>query len=495
MDKRMDNKIVMVIFGATGDLTHKKLMPALYQLLKRKLLPSDFSVIAVGRRDKTDEVYHDEIKKSIKANIYGEIGEGLFEELSRNVSYHRQDFSDDEGYENLKQRIEAVGEDVNIMYYLAVAPQYFEVIIGKLDDHGMAVHARAWRRVVIEKPFGRDLKTAEYLNKKITAVFPEDSIYRIDHYLGKEMLQNLIVLRFANAVFEPIWNYRYIDNIQITASETAGVGTRGGYYESAGALKDMVQNHLLQLLTLTAMEPPESLSEHDIRSEKLKVLKSLVDQLDSVETVRGQYGAGVAAGKPIHAYRDEERVADDSDTETFAAVKFYLNTDRWQGVPFYIRTGKALKSRMTEVVIEFKQPLYAEMAGDDRLKTNLLVIKIQPEEGIMFAFNTKKPGTINDIVPVNMDFCQNCQTGVNSPEAYERLLHDVMRGDATLFTRWEELACAWVFTDRIKEQWKNETPDFPNYEPGSWGPKAAEELLKRDGREWRISPGRGYEDY
>ena len=485
-----EKKTVMIIFGATGDLTHKKLMPALYNLLKRRLMPDDFRVIAIGRRDKTTEDYLSDIYSSIKTNIYGEIKDDIFSELSKRIQYHRQNFNEDAGYDSLKKEIDDIDLAMNIMYYLAVAPQFFEVIIEKLDEHGMAIDSDAWRRVVIEKPFGRDLKTAEYLNQKITSVFPESSIYRIDHYLGKEMLQNLIVLRFANAVFEPIWNHKYIDNIQITAGETFGVGTRGGYYEQSGALKDMVQNHLLQLLTLTAMEPPVSLDEAHIRNEKLNVLRALMDHLDNVETVRGQYGAGIAEGQPIQAYREAEQVDPNSKTETFTAVKLYLNTERWHGVPFYIRTGKALKSKTTEVVIEFKPTLYEKAKNDGKaLKTNLLIIKIQPEEGILFEFNTKKPGTIDEIVPVTMDFCQNCQTGVNSPEAYERLLHDVMRGDGTLFTRWEELKCAWVFTDRIKAQWKDEPVDFPNYEPGTWGPKEAETLLSKDNRRWWTSQG------
>ena len=341
--------------------------------------------------------------------------------------------------------------------------------------------------MVIEKPFGEDLKTAEYLNEKINAVFPEKDIYRIDHYLGKEMLQNIIILRFANAIFEPIWNKNYIDNIQITSSEEIGVGARGGYYEHSGALRDMIQNHLLQLLSLTVMEPPRSLSERDIRIEKLKVLRSLNDRLDSIETVRGQYSAGKVRGKDIPAYREQEKVDPNSMVETFVATKMYLNTGRWQGVPIYIRTGKALKEKTTEVVIEFKETPYSHYFPSQTLKPNLLVIKIQPEEGMVVRFCAKNPGALNQVVPVGMDFCQNCQTGVNSPEAYERLLFDVMRGDATLFTRWEEVEASWIFADRIKSEWDKETPSFPNYAPGSWGPKEAEELLAKDGKRWWVN--------
>ncbi len=482
--KKQNRRTVMVIFGATGDLTHKKLMPALYNLLKRDLLPEDFHVIAVGRQEKTSESYRQEISQSIADNIYGELKPELFGALAEKTVYHRQDFSEDAGYTKLK---EIIGEDADVMYYLAVAPQAFEVIIGKLGEHGMQAHDSGFRRVVIEKPFGADLKTAEYLNEKINAVFPEKDIYRIDHYLGKEMLQNIIILRFANAIFEPIWNKNYIDNIQITSSEDIGVGSRGGYYEHSGALRDMLQNHLLQLLSLTVMEPPRSLSEDDIRIEKLKVLRSLNDRLDSIETVRGQYGAGEINGKTIAAYRDQEKVDAESDVETFVATKMYLNTGRWQGVPIYIRTGKALKEKTTEVVIELKETPYSHYFPDQTLKPNLLVIKIQPEEGMVVRFCAKSPGALNQVVPVGMDFCQNCQTGVNSPEAYERLLHDVMRGDATLFTRWEEVEASWIFADRIKAEWDKQKPDFPNYAPGSWGPKAADELLRKDGRRWWVS--------
>jgi glucose-6-phosphate 1-dehydrogenase len=485
-----DLNCAMVIFGATGDLTHKKLMPALYNLEKSNLLPEKFAVVAVGRRDKTSESYIDEIRVSIEKNIYDNIKDDVFNRLKKRIRYHKQDLADDEGYSRLKNVLKDFGADANILYYLAVSPQYFEIIIGKLDEHDMAYKEKPWRRVVIEKPFGRDLKTAEYLNKKITKVFPEENIYRIDHYLGKEMLQNLIVLRFANAFFEPVWNKDHIDNIQISSSETIGVETRGGYYEKSGALRDMVQNHLLQLLTLTAMEPPKSLDEQDIRNEKLKVLKSLNAKMDSIEVVRGQYGSGDVDGENSIGYRQEERVEDESNVETFVAMKLFIDNERWRGVPFYIRTGKKLKEKATEVVIEFKhQPQIRHFKDSENLKPNLLVIRIQPEEGMEFEFNTKKPGTISNIVPVKMDFCQNCQTGVNSPEAYERLLFDVIRGDATLFTRWEELKYSWIFTDNIGKVWSKSKPEFPNYKPGTWGPKEAMALIQKDGRKWWDNSG------
>ena len=487
--ERVDVKKVMscamVIFGATGDLTHKKLMPALYHLEKSHLLPQQFTVIAVGRRDKTSESYRQDVFSSVKQNVKQEIDTDVFHRFQDKIRYHQQDFADDDGYAALKKTLTGLGEDCNILYYLAVSPQYFETIIGKLNEKDMAYKENPWRRVVIEKPFGRDLKTAAYLNRKINKVFLEQNIYRIDHYLGKEMLQNLIVLRFANAIFEPIWNHHHIDSIQISSCEKIGVQTRGAYYEKSGALRDMVQNHLLQLLTLTAMEPPKSFNEQHIRDEKLKVLKALNLGTDSMEVIRGQYGAGNIDGSPVTGYRQEDRVDDLSDTETFVALKLFIDNKRWRGVPFYIRTGKRLPERTTEVAIFFKHPPQAgRFEGSEDLNPNVLVIKIQPEEGVQFEFNTKKPGTVGRIVPVRMDFCQNCQTGVNSPEAYERLLYDVLRGDATLFTRWEEVKYSWIFADKIGKHWENSKPDFPNYDAGTWGPKEAQDMISRDNREW-----------
>ena len=476
---------VMVIFGATGDLTHRKLMPALYYLQMQKRLPKDFHVVAVGRRDKTTKSYVDELAGNIKANI-GEIADAsALNEILSKVTYHRQDFSDEKGYAKLKDEISLLASDANILYYLAVAPQYFDTIVDMLAKNRMHEAQNNWRRIVIEKPFGRDLASAEALNRKITKVFPEKNIYRIDHYLGKEMLQNIITIRFANAVFEPVWNRNYVDNIQISSSEKLGVETRGGYYEQSGVLRDMVQNHMLQLLTLTAMEPPESFDESQIRDAKLEVLKKVIESADSVETVCGQYGGGIIDGRNVIAYRSEEKVSGESETATFAAIKLTIDNDRWRGVPFYIRTGKRMPEKTTEIVIQFKNNLrYVNYENSDSLKPNLLIIKIHPEEGVEFRFNAKMPRTINDFTQVNMDFCQNCQNGMSSPEAYERLLHDAIRGDATLFTRWDEVKYSWMFVDMIHDMWKKEKAHFPNYEAGTWGPKAAQELLEKDGRRW-----------
>lgn len=485
----MNNKelasTTIVIFGATGDLTHRKLMPALYNLEKLNILSDEFKIIAIGRREKTSQSFIQEIDNSVKANIIDELDKDSIEKLKKRICYHKQDITDDEGYGRLKKIIGESDNNINIIYYLAISPQYFDIIIGKLDKYNMAYKKEPWRRVVIEKPFGMDLTTAQKLNKKITSVFPEENIYRIDHYLGKEMLQNLIVLRFANSFFEPIWNNKYIDNIQISSSETLGVETRGAYYEKSGILRDMVQNHMLQLLTLTAMEIPKSFGEKHIRDEKLNVLKTLTKNTDNIEIVYGQYGSGFIDDKKVIGYRQEDRVDKQSNVATFAAIKLCINNKRWRGVPFYIRTGKRLKEKTTEVVIQFKHlPQIKNFDNTKQLKPNLLVIKIHPEEGMEFTFNTKKPRTISEIVPVNMDFCQNCEIGMNSPEAYERLLQDVIRGDATLFTRWDEVKYSWILIDKILKLHNQNVPIYPNYTAGSWGPQKAHDLLEKDNREW-----------
>jgi glucose-6-phosphate 1-dehydrogenase len=349
-------------------------------------------------------------------------------------------------------------------------------------------------RLVIEKPFGYDLETAEQLNRQIRQVFREEQIYRIDHYLGKEMTQNISVIRFANTLFEPIWNSRYIDNVQITSSETVGVENRGEYYERTGALRDMVQNHMLQLLSLVAMEPPSDLSSESVRDEKVRVLRSLVrwDDRQDVQTnvVRGQYGPGTLKDKSVPGYRSEPEVHPDSNTETFVAMRAFVDNERWRGVPFYIRTGKRLPVKATEIQVQLKQmpglPYHHDLPDPDgaAIRPNRLVIRIQPLEGVYLEINAKSPGTHTQITPVALDFCQNCAAPFNSPEAYERLLFDVIRGDPTLFTRWDEVALAWQFTDPVEAVWAEDQPSFPNYAAGSWGPPAAAELLTRDGRRW-----------
>lgn len=479
----------MVIFGGNGDLTFRKLLPAIYNLMFDGVLPDNFAIVSVGRRGKTDEEYRNELMEAVERHGRNDLAKEKWALLSERIFYREFDFHEDAGYVALKGFLEGLDEKFGTMgnriYYLAVAPEFFDLISSKLKVHGMVINNGSWQRVVIEKPFGVDLKSAQYLNNVITSIFSEKNTYRIDHYLGKEMLQNIMVIRFANAVFEPLWNSRFIDNIQISSTETVGVESRGGYYEKSGVLKDMLQNHMLQLLSLIAMEPASNSQTEAIRDEKVKILQALTEftpEAAGENIVRGQYGPGIAGNREVPGYRQENRVSPTSDTETFIAMKLFIDNPRWKGVPFYIRSGKRLARRSTEVVIQFKSP------GTDGHFTgvtpNLLVIRIQPKEGVFFQFNAKKPGTGQQIIPVQMDFCQNCRIGYNSPEAYERLIYDVMRGDSTLFTRWDEVEYAWRFTDSIAGSWENATPGFPNYAAGTMGPDEANLLLTKDGRQW-----------
>lgn len=484
---------IMVIFGGTGDLTHRKLIPALYMLEDEKILPSNFAVVAVGRRDKTNESYRQELLESARKHLRVPVKEEIWSKIRDKIYYQRFNISNEGGYTDLNVLLQSLDKKYqtggNRLYYLAVAPEYFAVITEQLQRHKMVEKEGSWQRLVIEKPFGEDLGSAQRLNKIITDVFTEENTYRIDHYLGKEMLQNIMVIRFANALFEPIWNSKYIDNIQISAMETVGVENRAGYYEKTGVLRDMVQNHMLQFLTLIAMEPPVSLDTESIRDEKVKVLRSVKEitpQYVVDNVIRGQYGPGEILGKGVKGYRQEEGVDSNSVTETFLGLKLYVDNFRWAGMPFYIRSGKKMPVKSAEVIIQFKQALnvlyYKEY---EDLNPSLLVIKIQPQEGIFLQFNAKKPGTQNVVVPVKMDFCQNCEFHTNSPEAYERLLYDVMRGDSTLFTRWDEVEYSWGLVDSISGAWKDYPPPiFPNYAAGSWGPQEAWELLRKEGRKW-----------
>ncbi|NLJ41807.1 MAG: glucose-6-phosphate dehydrogenase [Clostridiales bacterium] len=487
----------MVVFGGTGDLAFRKLYPAIYNLNLTGLLPEDFALVSVGRRDKTTSELRVEAEESILKFAGEQIrDQKIIKETIDRFYYFKNDFYDNEGYKKLGTFLSELDKKYgtlgNRIFYLAVAPEHFGPVVERIDGAGLISHGEgSWQRVVIEKPFGRDLESAKQLNKAITRVFDEDHIYRIDHYLGKEMLQNIMVIRFANTLFEALWNNKYIDHIQITSSEMVGVENRGGYYEGSGALRDMVQNHMLQLLMLTAMEPPVNLDTQSVRDEKVKVLKALTPMTpDEVarNVVRGQYGPGhdPIDHKEVLGYRSEARVSKDSDTETYVAMKVMVNNIRWAGVPFYLRTGKRMPCRTTEIAIQFSKPpeiLYFKEFQN--LQSDLLVIKIQPREGAFLQFNAKRPGTRGEIVPVAMDFCQNCEIGSVSADAYERLLYDVLRGDSTLFTRWDEVEHSWKFIDGIADAWAMEQPDFPNYRAGDWGPERARELIENDKRIWR----------
>lgn len=486
---------ILVIFGATGDLTRRKLYPALASLASQERLPESFAVVAVGRRNKMSEVVREEAKSAAMAADKTGESDSRVDALLRRLHYLQMDFDDAGAYPRLGSFLTELDETYktrgNRIFFLAVAPQYFGTIAGHLHRHGMAENRRAWQRVVVEKPFGRDLATARELNRGLTEAFGESRVYRIDHYLGKEMLQNLMVIRFANTLFEPLWNNRYIEQVQISVSEIVGVESRGTYYEGAGALRDMMQNHMLQLFTLTAMEPPVALDADSIRDEKVKVLRSLrpIDQRNLTnQVVRGQYGPGIMDGRPVVGYRDEMRVDPNSNTETYVALRLHVDNFRWSGVPFYLRTGKRLPARSAEITIRFREQPGVLYFGQKHhaLGPNLLVIKIQPEEGVFLQFNAKQPGTQDTIVPVKMDYCQNCRAGLNSPEAYERLLADVMRGDSTLFTRWDEVEYAWNFVDEIALLWEEAGTPIELYPAGSWGPVAADRLLAQEGHRWLL---------
>jgi glucose-6-phosphate 1-dehydrogenase len=486
---------ILVIFGAAGDLTKRKLIPALYNLRKNELLPDQFAVVGVARAEMDDDEFRKRLSDDLHEFATEKLDPAVVEWLTQRLFYRSGDFADDSTFADLKSTLTQLDKEHNTggnyCFYLATAPQYFASVVHQLgtveltaenDDH--------WRRVIIEKPFGSDLKSAQELNRDIQQVLKEDQIYRIDHYLGKETVQNILVFRFGNGIFEPIWNRRYIECVQITAAEKVGVEQRGGYYEQAGALRDMVPNHLLQLVTLTAMEPPVSFKANAVRDEQAKVLHAI--QCPSPEeagqrAVRGQYGAGTIDDKPVPAYRSEPNVAPDSTVDTFVALKILIDNWRWSGVPFYLRTGKRLAARDTEIVIKFKSApfiLFRETEVD-QLSANRLVLHIQPDEGISLSFGAKIPGPILNIGAVNMNFDYEDYFGDVPSTGYERLLHDCMMGDATLFQRADQVEAGWAVVKPIQEAWANSpAPDFPNYAAGTWGPKEADEFLAKDGRAW-----------
>ncbi|UVI31372.1 glucose-6-phosphate dehydrogenase [Paenibacillus spongiae] len=484
---------VYYLFGATGDLARRKLFPALFNLYKEGKLAEDFAVVGLARRPRTNEQF--------RADVYESIGEfsrhksddaEQWNKFAEHFVYMSLDINNVDGFRELSRLTEELdakfGIPGNRLFYLALAPELFGPVSFNLRDGGL-LESRGWKRLVIEKPFGYDLESARKLNEQLSQVFKENEIFRIDHYLGKEMVQNIEVIRFANAFFEPLWNNKHIANVQITLSETVGVEERGGYYDKSGALRDMAQNHMLQMLAMIAMEPPSRLHPEDIRDEKVKALRSLRPYPTSDEVakhvVRGQYTEGSLKGKPLPGYRQEDSVSPDSVTETYFAARVFVDNFRWAGVPFYLRTGKRLPVKTTEVVIEFKNvPDNVLFANRHDLSPNLLVIRVNPMEGIYIKINAKKPGSDNIVQPVSMEFCQSCQIGLNTPEAYERLIYDAARGESTYFTRWDEVAQAWSFVDRIAEAWREDSSKLHNYAAGSWGPARTDELLAEDGFHW-----------
>lgn len=498
---------VVVIFGATGDLTARKLLPALFNLNEQGFLPPRCAIIGVGRRPKTDDEFRGEMRDAVaEFSRVKPASDGDWENFGQRVFYQTLDFASAEDFPKLLARIEEVERERTIppnrLFYLATKPEQFDQLLEDLNRHKLVLppgESPGWQRVVIEKPFGRDLPSARALNHKVASCLNESQAYRIDHFLGKETVQNLISFRFANAIFEPLWNHRHVEWIQITTAETVGMESgRGGYYDTAGAMRDMIQNHLMQLLCLVAMEPPSRMDADSIRNEKVKVLRTLrplAPEEARASVVRGQYGEGSVFGKKVPAYRQEDGVAPDSTTETYVAIRLELDNWRWAATPFYLRTGKRLPKRVTEIAIRFRLPPVG-LFEQDRARTNdggrrwispnMLLLRIQPDEGISLSFDAKAPGMRMKLQPVRMDFQYGASFNEPSPEAYERLLLDALIGDASLFTRDDEVEASWEFVTSIQNAWAEEPPPaLPNYEAGSWGPADADRLFPGGEGHWR----------
>jgi glucose-6-phosphate 1-dehydrogenase len=485
--RRQAEPCAMTIFGASGDLTQRKLLPALYALAFRNLLPPNFGVVGIARTPMSDEEFREKMRQAVVDHGRDEFRQEVWDEFAEGIRYVATDFADEGGEQQVVDCLNALDKERatagNRVYYLAVPPSAIETIVvamGKRRTTG------GWTRLIVEKPFGHDLKSAQHLNEVIRTYFDENEIFRIDHYLGKETVQNMLVLRFANGIFEPIWNRQFVDHVQITVAESLGIEGRASFYEQAGAVRDIVQNHLLQLVALTAMEPPIDFSADSVRNEKVKVLKAMHTP-GPKHVVRGQYGPGYIEGEEVPGYREEEGVAPDSATETYVAAKLFVDNWRWADTPFYIRTGKRLPKRETTIAIQFKRAPHPpfEVDSEEGLRPNVLLVHIQPDEGVSLAVGAKVPGQGLTIRTVHMDFLYGGAFRTGLPEAYERLILDCMLGDTTLFTRADEVEEQWALVDAMVAPWKRDHPNFPNYAAGTWGPAAADELLRRDGRSWR----------
>jgi glucose-6-phosphate 1-dehydrogenase len=494
--ERTADPCTVIIYGASGDLTKRKLVPALYRLTQERLVPGEFAIVGVSRSAMSHDDFRAKMKDAVATFSEAKrVDEAVWESFAKGIFYLPGDIGSPESYKQLSDLLDQIDKDRgtagNRVFYLSTAPEHYAMAVKQLGDAGLAKpKPGSWVRTIIEKPFGYDLASAKKLNEDVARVFDEDQVYRIDHYLGKETVQNLMVFRFANGIYEPIWNRNYIDHVQITNAEAVGVEGRGGYYEGAGVLRDMIQNHVFQVLSHVVMEPPASLTANAVRDEKIKVMQAVrpipKDKVDDF-AVRGQYGPGSVAGKPVIGYRQEPGVNPESKTETYAALKLYFDNWRWAGVPFYIRSAKRMPKRVTEIAIQFKEAphqLFGNLA-EQQLEPNVLVVRVQPDEGITMRIGAKVPGQVTRIRWVNMDFRYGASFGVASPEAYERLLLDCILGDSTLYARRDMTERGWEIVMPILEYWKTAKADFPNYEAGSWGPQAADDFVERDGRRWR----------
>ncbi len=491
---RIPGPCALVMFGVTGDLARKKLLPAIYDLANRGLLPPGFGLVGFARRDWQADHFADYVLESIKQHARTPFREDVWAQVLEGIRFVWGEFDNDESFINLKQTIqeldESQGTGGNHAFYLSIPPKGFDTVIGQLKKHGLADPSRKkpWSRVVIEKPFGHNLESAQALERKVSSVFPSENVFRIDHYLGKETVQNMLALRFANQLFEPIWNRNYVSHVQITQAEDIGIGGRAGYYDGIGAARDVIQNHLLQLLALTAMEEPSSFDAKNLRAEKEKVLAAARAPRDiGAHTRRGQYGAGWAGGVKVKGYLEEDGISPDSQTETYAAIRVDIDNRRWAGVPFYLRTGKRLPRRVTEIALIMRPAPHLPFTHTDteELGTNALVMRIQPDEGITLRFGAKVPATQMEIRDVTMDFAYGNSFTESSPEAYERLILDVLLGDPPLFPQHTEVELSWTILDPILDYWANLNTQPDQYEPGRWGPRSARTMLAEDGFVWR----------
>jgi glucose-6-phosphate 1-dehydrogenase len=488
----------IVIFGANGDLTKRKLMPALYRLAYERRIPQSFGVIGNSRTHMSDEEFRSKMKESVQQFIENSpFDEAVWQSFEQSLYYVSGDLKDSKCYQAIKTKLGEIERDHqtngNVLYYLSTQPSYYASAVQQLGAAGLQ-KGNGWRRLVVEKPFGHDLNSAKELSNQIHEVFPEEDVYRIDHYLGKETVQNVLAFRFGNGIFEPLWNRRYVNHVQITAAESIGVEGRGAYYQEAGALRDMIQNHLLQVMATVTMEPPTVFDANNVRDERAKLLRAVrVMKKDEVPlyAVPGQYGPAKIGGSEVPGFRQEEGVDPQAQTDTYAAATFFIDNWRWAGVPFYIRSGKRMPKRVTDIAIQFDAPPLSMFEQQTRLgprspRPNLLILRIQPEEGISLRFLSKSPGSGMRVRPVSMDFNYGSSFGERTPTAYETLLVDAMIGDATLYTRQDMVEASWRVVEPILEVWQNTKFDFPNYDAGTWGPKASDEMLARQGHVWRV---------